>query len=201
MVAIFANTAGRLGINSKEAERFIKFLVVGAIGFVVDFGIYNLLLGPFDALLAPGTPLDEFLLSLGLSQEWVEGTLPALMAGTISFICAIISNFTWNRYWTYPDSRSKPIGRQFAQFFAVSVTGIILRLPIIALTHLPFTRLAEAVFASFSPELAQRIGDNLALALSVLVILFWNFFVNRYWTYSDVDKKEVPSGIQGMDSP
>jgi putative flippase GtrA len=188
MVAMFANAAGRFGVNTKEAERFIKFLVVGAIGFVVDFGIYNLLLGPFDALLAPGTPFDQFLLSLGLSPEWVEGTLPALLAGTVSFICAIISNFTWNRYWTYPDSRSKPLVRQFVQFFVVSVTGIVLRLPIIALTHLPFTRLAEAIFANLSPELIQRIGDNMALALSVLVILFWNFFVNRYWTYGDVDK-------------
>lgn len=188
MVAIFANAAGRFGVNSKEAERFIKFLVVGAIGFVVDFGIYNLLLGPFSGLISPGTPFDEFLLSLGLSQEWIEGTIPALLAGTISFVCAIISNFTWNRYWTYPDSRSKPIARQFAQFFLVSLSGIVLRLPIIALTHLPFTRLAAELFGGLGPDIAQRIGDNLALALSVLVILFWNFFVNRYWTYGDVDK-------------
>jgi putative flippase GtrA len=189
MVAIFANAAGRFGVNTKEAERFIKFLIVGAIGFIVDFGIYNLLLGPLDAMLMPNTPVDEFLLSLGLSAAWVEGTLPALLAGTISFIAAICSNFTWNRFWTYPDSRSKPIVRQFIQFFLVSISGIILRLPIIGLTHLPFTRLAETLFPNLTPELVQRIGDNLALALSVLVILFWNFFINRYWTYSDVDKE------------
>ncbi|NJN55661.1 MAG: GtrA family protein [Anaerolineae bacterium] len=129
MVAIFANAAGRFGVNTKEAERFIKFLVVGTLGFVVDFGIYNLLLGPLDTLLTSGSAVETFLLSLGLSQEWVEGTLPALLAGTISFICAIISNFTWNRYWTYPDSRSKPIVRQFTQFFLVSLSAIVLRLP------------------------------------------------------------------------
>lgn len=188
MVTMFANAAGRFGVNTKEAERFFKFLVVGAVGFVVDFGVYNLLLGPIDTLLRPGTPVDEFLISLGLSQAWVEGTLPALIAGSVSFICAILSNFTWNRFWTYPDSRSKPIGRQFLQFFLVSVTGIVLRLPIIALTHLPFTDLAANLFSGMAPEVTQRIGDNLALAMSVLIILFWNFFVNRYWTYSDVDK-------------
>ncbi|MCL4265761.1 MAG: GtrA family protein [Anaerolineae bacterium] len=188
MVAMFANAAGRMGVNTKEAERFIKFLVVGAFGFIVDFGIYNLLLGPFTAFAIPGTPVDEFLLSLGLSQAWIEATLPALLAGTVSFVCAICSNFTWNRYWTYPDSRSKPLVRQFAQFFLVSVTGIVLRLPIMALTHLPFTRLAAELFGSLGPDVAQRIGDNMALALSVLVILFWNFFINRYWTYGDVDK-------------
>lgn len=191
MVSIFANAAGRFGVNTKEAERFIKFLFVGALGFVVDFGVYNLLLTPMDNLLAPGTAVDQFLISLGLSAAWVEGTLPALLAGTISFIAAIMSNFTLNRYWTYPDSRSKPIVRQFFQFFLVSISGIIIRLPIIGLTHLPFTRLAEAIFPMFTADLVQRIGDNLALALSVLVVLFWNFFVNRYWTYSDVDKQTV----------
>lgn len=189
MVAMFANAAGRFGVNTKEAERFIKFLVVGAFGFIVDFGVYNLLLSPFAALLAHGATLDLFLISQGFSAAWVEGTLPALLAGTISFIAAICSNFTWNRYWTYPDSRSKRLVRQFTQFFLVSASGILLRLPIIGLTHLPFTRLADSLFPLLSPELVQRVGDNLALALSVLIILFWNFFVNRYWTYADVDKE------------
>jgi putative flippase GtrA len=191
MVAIFANAAGRFGVNTKEAERFIKFLIVGTIGFVVDFGVFNLLLGPMDALLAHGTALDQFLVSLGLSAFWVEETLPALLAGTISFIAAICSNFLWNRYWTYPDSRSKPIFRQFSQFFLVSVTGLILRLPIIGVAHLPLIRLAGEVFPRMATEDVQLIGDNLALALSVLIILFWNFFINRYWTYSDVDKLEL----------
>jgi putative flippase GtrA len=30
------------------------------------------------------------------------------------------------------------------------------------------------------------ISQNLALACSVGVIMLWNFFANRYWTYSDV---------------
>jgi putative flippase GtrA len=30
-------------------------------------------------------------------------------------------------------------------------------------------------------------GENLTLAIAVLIVLFWNFFVNRYWTYSDVE--------------
>lgn len=188
MVTMFANAASRFGVNTKEAERFIKFLVVGTVGFVVDFGVYNLMLGPFSALLSPGALLDEVLISWGVSQEWVENTLPALLAGTISFICAIISNFIWNRYWTYPDSRSKRIRRQFVQFFLVSATAIVLRLPIIALSHLPLTRLAGSLFPRLAPDLVTRLGDNMALALSVVIILFWNFFVNRYWTYGDVDK-------------
>ena len=31
------------------------------------------------------------------------------------------------------------------------------------------------------------ISDNLVLAITVVIVMFWNFFVNRYWTYSDID--------------
>jgi putative flippase GtrA len=187
MVSLFANAAGRFGIKPKEAERFFKFLVVGSVGFVVDFGVYNLLLNPLKALFAVGTAVHEALVSLGISPAYVDDGLAALLAGTISFIAAIISNFIWNRYWTYPDSRSKAIWGQFVQFTLVSLTGIVLRLPIIGFSRLPFTRLAENVAPTLAPDLIERIGENLALALSVLIILFWNFFVNRYWTYNDVD--------------
>jgi putative flippase GtrA len=31
------------------------------------------------------------------------------------------------------------------------------------------------------------LGENLALATVVIIVLFWNFFINRYWTYNDVE--------------
>lgn len=180
MVSIFVNVAGRFGINTREAERFFKFAVVGAIGFIVDFGVSNLLLGPFIHMLRDGTGLHDFVARFGV----VPQDKALLFAGTISFICAIISNFLWNRYWTYPDSRSKSLRRQFAQFTLVSIAGIVIRAPILAFTYGPFTSLV-----GMSPALEPyklRIGANLSLVLAVIIVMFWNFFVNRYWTYSDV---------------
>jgi putative flippase GtrA len=29
-------------------------------------------------------------------------------------------------------------------------------------------------------------AHNIALAAAVLVVMMWNFFANRYWTYNDV---------------
>ena len=134
-------------------------MVVGVIGAVVDFGTYNL--------------LNEMV---GLKPE---------LSGTISFVLAICSNFVWNRYWTYPDSRSKPITHQFVQFFIVNVLGIVIRLPIIALTRNPFGEVVEDLF-SLKTATAQTLGNNVALAVAVIIVMFWNFFVNRFWTYSDV---------------
>ncbi len=184
ILTIVTRIAERFGIKPKEAERFFKFLVVGIIGFVVDFGVFNLLTNPFDVMLAEGTAVHETIIGWGLTVDQTLNLSPTL-AGTVSFIAAIISNFFWNRYWTYPDSRSKPFVRQFVMFTAVSLAGIIFRIPIISLTNRPFIRLVEGI-----PALAlyaERIGENMALALSVLIIMFWNFFVNRYWTYNDVE--------------
>ena len=54
MIVRISHVAGRFGINPKEAERFFKFAVVGAIGFIVDFGVLNLTLAPFLYLLNDG---------------------------------------------------------------------------------------------------------------------------------------------------
>jgi putative flippase GtrA len=184
MIATVARVTGRFGVNPKEAERFLKFAVVGVIGFVVDFGIFNLLVGPFHDLLAVGEPLNIFFVNRGLSPAQALALAPTF-AGTISFIAAIISNFLWNRYWTYPDSRSKSTRRQFVMFVLVSLAGILLRIPIITLLHGPLTSLL-ALIPALQPY-ALRLGQNGALAVSVVVVMFWNFFANRYWTYNDVE--------------
>lgn len=184
MVSIFAGVAGRFGLNEKEAERFFKFAVVGAIGFIVDFGIFNLSLRPFELLIDNGTALHNSLIGLGLNDVQTL-SLAGTLASTLSFIAAIISNFLWNRYWTYPDSRSRSVRRQLAQFTVVSIAGILIRVPIIYFTHSPFDNLAATVPA-LEPY-SIRIGANLALVLAVIVVMFWNFFVNRYWTYNDVE--------------
>jgi putative flippase GtrA len=150
--------------NSQERRRFLKFISVGAIGAIVDFGIMNL----FSKL---------FSMSLTL-------------AGTISFGCAIISNFLWNRAWTYPDSRSRPIAMQLIMFFIVNVAGLAIRIPILHFLEPPIQRLFEHLAWNnlLTPEF---LGKNFTLAVAVSVVMLWNFFVNRYWTYNDVDKAKT----------
>lgn len=148
--------------NKRERERFFRFAVVGVIGAIIDFGIANLLVNVFNARL--------------------------VVAGSISFICAVTSNFIWNRYWVYPDSRSKPIARQLLMFFVVNAMGLLIRVPILKYLEPVMEWLAESLGLGWAPYISARtVGDNLTLALAVIIVMFWNFFVNRYWTYSDVD--------------
>ena len=146
--------------NRQERTRFLKFMVVGVIGAVVDFGIMNLLSKLFG--------------------------MPLVWAGTISFICAIVSNFIWNRFWTYPDSRSRSISGQLIMFFIVNVAGLAIRLPILRFLEPPIRSFfVQLSIDLFTPEF---LGKNFTLAIAVAVVMLWNFFINRYWTYNDVDK-------------
>lgn len=146
--------------NRREVTRFLKFAVVGTIGAVVDFGILYLL----HAVLG-----------------W-----PLALSNTISFTCAVVSNFIWNRYWTYPDSRSKPIRSQLGQFFVVNIAGWAINTGILLLLEGPFTDFAGSMTFVATEALAHRLGYNAAKVLATGVVMFWNFFVNRFWTYNDV---------------
>ena len=146
--------------NKKERTRFLKFAVVGIIGAVIDFGLMNLLTH-----------------KLGTSLVY---------AGTISFISAIISNFLWNRYWTYPESRSRPIARQMAMFFTVNIAGMAIRIPILHFVETPMLSFFNELSWDLPLE-SEFLAKNFTLALAVGIVMLWNFFVNRYWTYNDVD--------------
>ena len=112
------------------------------------------------------------------------------IAQSISFLAAVTSNFLWNRYWTYPDSRSKPIGRQASQFFIVNVVGLAIRTAVFWLIKPTMIALAGVLLEPFIGDTSARqavdLGVNLALVVAVIVVLFWNFGVNRVWTFSDV---------------
>lgn len=138
-----------------EITRFSKFLVVGAIGFVVDFGIFN--------MLAHVANIEPAVASVG------------------SLACAICSNFTFNHFWVYPDAHGNVL-KQFAQFFVVSVSVAVFRVPLILITSGPFAWLVEQTVGLPAAQ-AEVLGNNMALMVAVLIALFWNFFVNRFWTY------------------
>jgi putative flippase GtrA len=38
-----------------------------------------------------------------------------------------------------------------------------------------------------SHNAAQLLAKNATLAVVIAVVMIWNYFINRYWTYNDVD--------------
>lgn len=144
----------------KEQKRFVKFALVGGLGAVIDFVVMNVL------------------------SHW--GNMPLVFAGTISFIVAVFNNFTWNRFWTYPESRSRPLFNQLGMFFIVNAAGVAIRIPTLHFLEPPVLKFVENTFHT-TYITAEFYARNLTLAVAVGIVMLWNYFINRYWTYNDID--------------
>jgi len=175
------------GSKAKEVERFIKFAMVGTLGAIVDLGTLNIL--QFTIL----PPVDSAGETLALPLLFGFALPFAVIAATFSFIAAITSNFFWNRFWTYPDSRSRPMRQQMVQFATVSVVGWISRSIWIGLSFRFIGNLAVSIMQIINPAFAPdvefigKLGVNISTLMGIFIVMIWNFFANRYWTYSDVD--------------
>jgi putative flippase GtrA len=153
----------RSGNRRRELVRFLKFSAVGTLGFVIDYSILNLL------ILGAG--------------------FPKFLANCCSFSVAVISNFIWNRLWTYPESRSRPIASQLGQFAIINVIGLAINTAIFVSTDRYLLGVA-GVWAPYIGRAATAIGlshrvlaYNLSKACATAIALFWNFGGNRLWTY------------------
>lgn len=188
------------GEKAKELERFIKFAIVGITGAVVDLGLLALLQVTF---LPPAayisSPLGFSLATLPLNMEIFAIPLHfnVAVATTIAFIAAVVSNFIWTMLWVYPESRSRSKRRQLVQFAFISVIGWSARTLWITLMYVsigawiapmlePLIQVFNATF-TLDPVSEKSIGSVVAQLIAMVVVMLWNFFANRYWTFNDVD--------------
>ncbi len=133
----------------REFERFLKFAIVGAIGMVVD------------------------LTTMTIAHEWLG--LPLTLAVAVGFTVAVVSNFTWNRLWTFPESRQRAISSQLLQFFIINAIGLGINEVVVAALHPLFGRFLQDPPAYIAAKI-----------VAIGIVLFWNYFVNRRWTYKGI---------------
>jgi len=118
---------------------------------------------------AIGTALDFSLLVLLKSIG-----LPTLIANSISFSAGLINNFTWNRLWTFGDVQSN-WQRQLGQYTLISLFGLTLNNAIVLSL--------EVVFGFLLPN--PELGYLPAKIVATGVVVFWNYFANRFWTFKN----------------
>jgi putative flippase GtrA len=145
--------------QSQELKRLIKFGVVGAIGAIVHFSILN---------------LGILMLTHGL-------TLPvksaAQLANPFAFVCAVTSNFLWNRFWTFPESQKQPIRKQFLIYTAINTVGL-------GLNQCVFTVMTNWVASGITAN--PLLAANISLLVAIAMVFFWNYSANRKITYGDL---------------
>ncbi len=83
--------------NKKHAGQFGKFMVVGVINFLVDFGVFKLLSAVFG--------------------------VPVVISNIISYTCGVINSFLLNRYWTFK-IKHKFLSVHFIKFVFVNLISL-----------------------------------------------------------------------------
>jgi putative flippase GtrA len=122
----------------------------------------------FLAVGAVGTVLDFSLLTL-----LKLAGLPTLFANSFSFTAGLINNFTWNRLWTFNNGIQTDWRKQFTQFTIISLFGLALNnIILLSLEGVLGTMLGQ-------PEW----GYLPAKVIATGVVVFWNYFANRMWTF------------------
>jgi len=146
--------------------RLFKFVMVGGIGFLVNFVFYRIFVAlglgaAAVAALPQGSPVASFI-----SNESLAVVLGAEMA--------IISNYILNNFWTFKDRQiagAQHIGK-FLTFNLGSVGSVVIQyitMQVMVASFGIFTVLSLLGFAITS--------DNFYLVLGVLLGMVWNFTV------------------------
>lgn len=92
-----------------------------------------------------------------------------LLAAAMSFTIAVINNYFLNKYWSFKNKSSNHT-KQFIGFVLVSVVGLLINLGVMySLTELLF------------------VWYLLSKAIASIIVLFWNFFMNKYVTFKEYE--------------
>ncbi|MGF1647555.1 MAG: GtrA family protein [Kineosporiaceae bacterium] len=100
VVDLVVRVRGALALVVREV---LKFGVVGGIAYVVDVGLFNLLLHAGDDPVLAGKPVTAAVISTGV---------------------AIVVAWLGNRYWTFRHRRRSAVPREVALFFAINLVGL-----------------------------------------------------------------------------
>ncbi|MCK5123185.1 MAG: GtrA family protein [Candidatus Pacebacteria bacterium] len=92
-------------LKNRFPKRFVKFSIVGAINFFIDFFILN--------LLSFVTGVNKGIFAAGFSG--------------VSFLIANINSYYLNRRWTFKSSNNS----NYKAFLVVSIFGVVINISII----------------------------------------------------------------------
>jgi putative flippase GtrA len=139
----------------KLLVQFTRFGLIGCVGLVVDFGVFNLL---------RATIFDP--------ERIHEGPV---FAKIISTVLAIIVNWIGNRFWTFREHRGRQLVREGIEFGIVSVGGLLIGLFCLFVSHyvLGFTSLLADNISS------NVIGLALGTAFRFSLYRLWVFSPRR----------------------
>ena len=97
--------------------------------------------------------------------EWLK--VWYLISAVLGFILAVMSNFFINKFWTFHNlAKEREALNQLLKFSVISVAGLIINTLII-----------------YSLTEFTKFDYRLSWVFACAVVTFWNFFINKFWTF------------------
>lgn len=126
-----------------------KFFLIGVVATLVDLGVLNLL------ILVSG-------IATGLFFSIFKG---------ISFIVATCSKYLGDKFWAFEKMEKAGMGREFGQFFLVTLVGLIINVGVASLV--------VNVFGS-QLGLTERLWANVGGIIAAFAAAIWNFLGYKF---------------------
>jgi len=169
--SLYAVLSGALALVVREG---LKFGVVGAVAYVVDLGIFNL------------------LLHVG-SEPALEGR--PLTAKVISVAVATMVAWLGNRYWTFRRRRRSAVTRELFLFVVVNVGGLLL-----ALVPLAVSRYVLGLTSPVADNISANVV-GLALGTLFRFLMYRTVVFNQADQVRDraADPVTDQRGVRGLD--
>jgi dolichol-phosphate mannosyltransferase len=152
---------------------YIQFSLVGLLGMVVDFAIFELLYR-----------------YIGLAAMGPEaGTL---IAQSGSFVFAASFNFLLNRLWTFRERAGRA---RMSVFILVCLAGYVMRSGLIWALVAAGKEGAGERWPVLGGVVALVTIERLALFLGIVLASMWNFLGSRRWAFPEGGPEAIPEPV------
>lgn len=166
-------------VKALLSGEFLRFAVVGGIGFCVDFGSYLVmtrLLGLRSVFCFGQGSVSSYWTTLAqnASESCGVSHFPIIIATMISVLLAIFSNFLFNKFWTFRKSAGTgDVAKQGFSYFGLNFFTYILNQLIVGFLVSDFGLL----------QIFPNYVDVLAKIIAVAIVLFFNFFGSKFFVF------------------
>lgn len=160
-------------------RQFLKFCMIGGLSTLIDIGLHYLLM--FKVPMGDTTlayTVGEWVLSItstgvGTEKDILEAAFAPLKIPVV--LLAIFNSYYWNRRWTFRVDKEVGHGSMIAKFYTVALIGMVINVGISTSVYRLLALSPEADFAGAS-------------LVAIVVVVFWNFFGQKLWTFRKAGK-------------
>ena len=147
-------------VQQRGVRQLVKFGIVGASSTIINLVVLYVMLR-----LVHGHWYDRYIDT------------------TVAFLVSVVNGYYWNRRWTFRSAPARAVHTQFTQFVLINLVGLGLDWLFILLISSPLERELRLIESGWPPDKIERVAVLAAQLIATAVIVFWNFFANRHWTF------------------